>query len=292
VAVVYRQLAGGGSLFFETLLLLPPSALRDEEGWWKVAELDGDEVWVDGTTGIIWKCEADSGEWLEEGTSFDRWLAGFIDAEELLYERDGEFRDEVFDDAGELLPETVAARERAVLKRDRGAIAPRWRLARALAQLGELQTARDELEIALERAPQFSWGWYDLSRLAEKLGDSRAARDDMKAAAEADSAGGGGFAAFFWSHVARLAVADGDEPARAEAASRALAADNAIARTQLDGARDRFESGDLDAAEELGMIAAAVTPTDLAVLDLTRRIAREKALASESEGRESEDSPD
>lgn len=269
VAAVYREL-GGGTLFFEALMLEPPAELREQDGRWQVGAIEGDPVWVDAATGTVWRSEEASGEELEEGTSFERWLAGFVDAEATLYDSDGEYRDGVFDDAGELLPAAVIERERAALKRDRHAVAPRWRLARALARQGDPDRARGELERVVERAPGFAWAWYDLARLAEQVGDVDAAQGDMRAAAEAGAAGG--YAAFFWAHAARIAASAGDEARRADAAARAVAADPGIARAQVAGARDQLESGDTDAARELARTAAAVAPRDLDVLDLLRTL--------------------
>src|SRR5690606_33508942 len=115
------------------------------EGRRHVGEIAGDELFVD-ESGRVWRLEEDTGEWLAEGSSFDRWLLGACEAEAMLYDEDGEFRDDVFDESGDVLPPVSEAMQRRVLKRDRGAVAPRWRLARALAQQGKLADARDELE--------------------------------------------------------------------------------------------------------------------------------------------------
>lgn len=265
VAAVYR-LIGDASLFFDSLVLIAPGSIRLQDGRWCVGEVSGDELCVDAGTGAVWRLEKDTGEWIEDGTSFDRWLSGFVEAEQRLYDDSGEFRDDVFDDAGELMPDAAVARERAVLKRDKNAIAPRWRLARALLRVGKLSEARDELERVVELRPSFGWAWYDLARLAERLGDADAARDDMRAAVEASE--GYEHAAFFWAHLARLCEGE----SREVAAARALELDPDFARSQREAAVASFAGGDADGARELASLAAALAPRDLAVIDLLAKL--------------------
>ena len=52
-----------------------------------------------------------------DGTRLDRWLAGQIDALDLVYDHDGEFAEDVFDEDGELLPIIREKQLRAQLKR-------------------------------------------------------------------------------------------------------------------------------------------------------------------------------
>lgn len=265
VAAVYREV-GDASLFFDAVVLIPPGGLREADGRWHVGEASGDDVYVDARSGAVWRLETDTGEWIEDGTGFDRWLAGFAEAEAVLYDNSGEFRDNLFDEAGELEPAASVARERAALKRDKNAIAPRWRLARALARTGDIDAARRELERVVELRPQFGWAWYDLARIAERLGEAESARDDMRAAAEADP--DYQHNAFFWAHLARLC--DGTD--RQQAVARALELDPDLARTQRDGAAARLAEGDADGARELAEVAAALAPRDLGVIDLLSKL--------------------
>jgi Tfp pilus assembly protein PilF len=271
VLAVYREV-DGAELFHGDLVLYPRSAWRREGGKLAIGELGEDALWVDLADGSVWRLEADTGEWIEEGSSLERWLWGWVEGQGLLYDREGEFRERAIDEEGELTREVAIARERAVLKRDPKAVGPRWRLARELVRAGDGEAARDELEEVVAARPRFAWAWYDLARISEKLGELDGARDEALAAAEADPAYE--HAGFFLAWTARLAALAGDEPGRAALAARALAADPDLARRQLEGARDNLEAGELEAARDMIEVARALTPTDLAVLDLARKLPR------------------
>lgn len=260
----------GAELFHGELVLYPRAAWTRRDGRLHVGELGEDGVWVALESGAVWRLEESTGEWMEEGSSIDRWLWGWVDGEALLVDREGEFHDGAIDEEGELTLETEVERERAILKRDRRAAAPRWRLARALTQSGKTGAARDELEELVAQHPRFGWAWYDLARVSEALGEIAGARDEAIAAAEADP--GYEHAGFFLAWAARLAVLAGDEAARQTLAARALAADGRLAQRQLDGARANLEGEDMDGARELCEVALALAPRDLAALDLKKQI--------------------
>jgi tetratricopeptide (TPR) repeat protein len=269
LAGVYREF-DGADLFHEALILYPSAGWKRERGRMQVGEMGGDALWVDLATGAVWRVEEDTGEWLGEGTQFDRWLWGWVEAEAVLYDHEGEFRAGVISPQGDLSAGTAIEHERRLLRRDRSAASPRWRLARALARVGKLEAARRELELVVEEHPRFGWAWYDLARLSEALGELAGARDEALAAADADPHYE--HAGFFLGWAARLAALAGDEAARAELAERARRADSALGQRQLDGARASLEAGELDAAIELVQVALAIEPRDLAALDLKRKI--------------------
>jgi tetratricopeptide (TPR) repeat protein len=281
VPEVYREL-DGGELFHESIILHPSREVgHEEEGFLQVGQVEGDELLVARETGEVWRLEEDTGERIQEGTRLDRWLHGAIAAEGTLYADDGEFREGVFDEDGELTAEAAARRERAALRRDRRAVGPRWRLARALSRLGKLEEARDELEEVVALAPAFPWALYDLARLSEQLGDLEAAQNDAEAAGEVDPTYE--HAGLFWAHAARIAARRAHEPARAELAARALAAWPDLVRTQREGAVDRLEDGLIDEARELLDVALALAPRDLESLALRRRADAEAARTSSTE---------
>jgi tetratricopeptide (TPR) repeat protein len=269
LAAVYHAF-DGAYLFHEALILYPSARWTREAERVRVGEMGGDSLWVDLGTGALWRLEEDTGEWLAEGTRLDRWLWGWVEAEGVLYDREGEFRAGVIDARGDLTQETAIEHERRLLRRDRGAASPRWRLARALARAGELEEARRELEAVVEQHPRFGWAWYDLARLSEALGELAGARDEALAAADSDPHYE--HAGFFLGWAARLAARAGDEAARVELAERARRVDPALAQRQLDGARASLEAAELDAARELVEVALAIEPRDLGALDLKRQI--------------------
>lgn len=270
VIAVYREM-DGAELFHGDLVLHPRSLWRREGGRLEVGLVGEDTLEVDLADGSVWRLEADTGEAIEEGSTLERWLRGWIDGQSLLYDKEGEFIDRAIGPDGELARPIAIARERALVKRDPKAVGPRWRLARELARAGEVAAARDQLEEVVAARPRFAWAWYDLARISETLGELAGARDEALAAADADP--GYEHAAFFLATAARLAALAGDEPARRDLAARALTADPELARRQLDGARDNLEAGDQAAARDMIEVARALSPTDLAVLDLARRLA-------------------
>jgi hypothetical protein len=281
MAEVYREL-DGGELFHESLILVSSREIGRDEGFFQVGQIEGDELWVAPDSGEVWRFEEDTGERIQEGSRLDRWLLGAIDAEGTLYGDDGEFRDGIFDEDGELTAEAAVRRERAALKRDRRAVGPRWRLARGLSRQGKLEEARDELEEVVALAPAFPWAMYDLARLSEQLGDLEAAQQDAEAAGDVDPAYE--HAGLFWAHAARIAARRGEESARERLAARALGAWPELVRAQREGAVERLEDGALDEARELIDVALALAPRDLETLALRRR-ADAAASASEQKRR-------
>lgn len=263
----------GATLFHESILVLPAASIRCIDGNWQVGEHCGDAIAVADDDGRVLRTELESGDVLVDGTAFDRWLWGAIDGEATLWDDTGEPRDNLFDDSGELLPGAVCARERKVLKRDRAAPAPRWRLARALWALGDIAAARAQLEQVVEVCPGFGWALFDLARIAESLGEIDIARADLEAAAVGEAIAER--AAMFYAHAARLAAAAGDDTERARLAGRALERDPDFARAQKDGARAELAAGRADAARRLLALCLALAPRDVEALAMARHVADE-----------------
>lgn len=263
---------GGTELFHGELRLLERPVAGDGGHRLQIAELGADTLWIDGRTGALWRLEEETGEWIEEGTSLSRWLLGWVEAEGELYDGEGEYKDDVIDEEGELTAEAMMRRERTILKRDPRAVGPRWRLARALLAGGDVQGGRAELEEVAGARPTFGWAWYQLARASEALGELDGACDEAVAAAEADP--DYEHTPYFFAWAARLARLAGDEERRAELAGRALAGDDDLARNQLEAARTSAEQGDLDAAREQCEVVLALAPRDLAALDLLRTLNR------------------
>jgi len=274
----------GARLFNESIVIYPASQVERDDDSWVVGDIDGDEVRVD-ARGRVWRTDELTGDRVMDGTSFDRWLHGAIDAEGLLYDGDGEFADDAFDDDGELTPEIAQARLRAQLKRDSKATGPRWRLARLVAQRGEPDRARSELEEVVASMPEFPWAWHDLARLSEELGELAGAFDEAVAAAEAATRIGHDQTGYFWAQAARVAARQGEDGQRARCAAKAVAADAGLVRAQISGAEQNLADGDVASARGLVELARAVAPKDLQAVDLARRIER---AAEERRGEEDE----
>jgi tetratricopeptide (TPR) repeat protein len=241
-------------------------------GKWRFGEVEGDAVSMD-HRGRIWRADASLDDDVCDGTRIDRWIAGLLDAFALVYDDEGEFADNVFDDDGEILPEVRERQLRAQLKRDPAAPGPRWRLAHALIEQDAQESARDMLEQVVADDPAFAWAWLDLARISEKLGEMTNAVDEARMAAETAEAVQHAQAGYFWAQLARLAERTGDEVGRAQAATKASLLAPDLKHAQLDGARASLDAGDLASAKGLVELLRAVWPRDLEVLELARRVA-------------------
>jgi hypothetical protein len=137
----------GGRLFGDSLSLaaIADAPAWDERGRLALVDWLAEPIEID-RAGKVWRADAETGEDVCDGTAFDRWLHGAIDATALLFDDDGEWKDEVFTEDGELTEATAVAMAKAQVRRDPRAPGPRWRLARALTARGDLDTARAELE--------------------------------------------------------------------------------------------------------------------------------------------------
>jgi tetratricopeptide (TPR) repeat protein len=260
----------GAALFIDALEIFDAAHLeRADDLLVFGATAAGDRLGLD-AGGAVVRVEEDTGEILVEGTSFARWIEGFIVAEGVLYDREGDFREELFDDSGEeLLPEVIERRERKALKVDPGAPAPTWRLARALARAGHERKATALLLELTARAPRFGWAWFDLGKLERMAGNAAEAEAAFAAAAETDPRYE--HAGYFAAHAARSAAERGDDAARARHAARALELDPELARAQRSAAESLLGEGAIADALEAAEIAAALVPRDLAVKDLCAR---------------------
>ncbi|MCP4444487.1 MAG: tetratricopeptide repeat protein [Myxococcales bacterium] len=268
VAGVCREF-DGAEMFHETIVLFAGAEIRSEEGRFHVGDCGGDAIYVD-SQGAVWRFDSDIEELLADGTRFDRWLAGIVDAESVLYDKEGEFLEGVFDEEGELSDNAEAERARRQLKRDPKAVAPRWRLARALVSAGKGEAARRVLEDVVEAESDFPWAWFDLARISEKLGEAEVASEEAERAAKVRT--GYAYSSFFLAHAARLAQLAGLDARAQKLADEVLEEAPELPRSHVEAARECLESGDTQAARELLVLARVVAPRDLQVIDLLSQI--------------------
>jgi hypothetical protein len=261
----------GARLYVDSLELSPASEVTMNGARWRFATEAGDAVMID-HHGKIWRADPSIDDDTCDGTRLDRWLAGQIDALALLFDRDGEYAEDVFDEDGDILPAVRERQLRAQVKRDAAAPGPRWRLAHMLVAQGAIETARDELEQVVADDPAFAWGWIDLARASERLGEIGGAIDEARMAAEVAEGIQHAQAGYFWSQVARLAVRSGDELTRAQAATKASLLAPTLKRAQLEGVRERLDAGDRASARGLIELLRAVWPRDVEILELARRV--------------------
>jgi Tfp pilus assembly protein PilF len=261
----------GARIFSDTLELLPSGDVTFDGARWRFAVIDGEPASVD-LKGKVWRTDSSIEDDVCDGTRVDRWLAGHLDALALIFDHEGEYNDDVFDEDGEILPVVREKQLRAQLKRDAGAPGPRWKLALVLLEQGAAEDARNELEQVVADDPVFAWAWLDLARVSERLGEIGGALDEARMAADAAEGVQHPQAGYFWSQVARLAARNGDDMQRAEAATKASLLAPDLKKAQIEGARERLDAGDTASAKGLVEILRAVWPRDLEVLELARRL--------------------
>ena len=261
----------GARIFVDSLEIVPARDVAFDNGRWQFATRDGEAVALD-HRGRVWMHDETIEDAVMESTRLDRWLAGELDALGLVFDGDGEFAEDVFDDDGDMLPVVREQQLRAKIKRDAAAPGPRWRLALVLLEQGADEDARNQLEQVVADDPAFAWAWLDLARVSEKVGEVGGAIDEARMAAEAAEGTQHPQAGYFWSQVARLAVRNGDEMTRAQAATKASVLAPELKKSQIEGARERLAAGDEASAKGLVELLRAVWPRDLEVLDLAKQL--------------------
>jgi hypothetical protein len=261
----------GARIFVDSLEIVPARDVAFDNGRWQFATSNGEAVALD-HRGRVWMHDDTIEDAVCESTRLDRWLAGELDALALVFDGDGEFAEDVFDDDGDMLPVVREQQLRAKIKRDAAAPGPRWRLALVLLEQGADEDARNQLEQVVADDPVFAWAWLDLARVSEKVGEVGGAIDEARMAAEAAEGVQHPQAGYFWSQVARLAVRNGDEMTRAHAATKASLLAPDLKKSQIEGARERLAAGDQTSAKGLVELLRAVWPRDLEVLDLAKQL--------------------
>ena len=220
----------------------------------------------------------DDGQRAPYASSLLRLVLGLVAEMQLLYDDEGEYREGLFDEFGELSERAERRLLRRRLDFDTDAPFPRFRLAQLLRRAGELRGARDELEQVLRCAPEFAWAHFELGRTALELVEAGAlAGDGPRAEAEARRCASESFAAaaeraedpglraLFLAWELRAC----EQPARAEALRRAvLELDPGFASVREAGLREAVADGERARARELLALGLAVAPRQLGLLEL------------------------
>lgn len=274
----------GAELFVDAYRIRPVDALeREGSVLWFGDTAAGDRLGIDlARGGAVVRLEEDTGEVVVEGSSFRRWLEGSVVADAVIWDREGEFQDELFE-GEDLTPAAQAKREKKALRLDPDAAGPGWRLAKALERLGDEGGARKRLEAVVARWPDFAWAWFDLGRLRRAAGWLPEAEAAFASAATAAEAQGSEHAGFFHAHAARVAVERADEKGRARHAAAALSVDPEAARGLRRAAQQRADEDEADEALELAELATALAPRDLEAAELRRRL--QAAVAKRPRGK-------
>lgn len=211
----------------------------------------------------------EGGERLPEASTAAHLALGLVGEAGVLFDDEGEFRDELFgEDDGEL---TEAAQRRILRRRldfDPDAPRARLRLAELLARAGELRAAGSELRQVLRRAPELPWAHEALARVKEAMGETGDALRSYLGAAERMDALDPELAAYFRARAARCA--EGDE--RTRIAAKVKEARPEFAREQVDAAKVLLERGATAEAAEVVTLGLAVQPGQVELLALRREL--------------------
>jgi tetratricopeptide (TPR) repeat protein len=205
----------------------------------------------------VFRIEVDEAGNVEErwlaGSSFPRWLEGTIAHEALLYDSDGEFLAEAFEEDGEELTPTFALRqtERA-LRKDPGSALYHHEKGVALRRLGRLEPAREAFRAAAAADPTNPWPWFDLGRADHALGRFGESAAAFECAAEAAP---GPESARFAAWAARAFHLAGERATAERLRLVALERDRDVVEALKQTAQAAREGGDEDAADDAAEIA-------------------------------------
>ncbi|MEX1363981.1 MAG: tetratricopeptide repeat protein [Nannocystaceae bacterium] len=210
----------------------------------------------------------EGGERLPEASTVAHLALGLLGEASVMFGDDGEYRDELFGEDGEL---TQAAHRRLLRRRldcDPDAPRARLRLAQHLLAAGELRGAKGELEQVLRRAPELPWAHETQARVAIAQGSPERARRAYAKAAELVEPLEPAQAAYFRAQAARFA--EGDE--REALVQRVRSARPGFAREQVEAAEALLEREALPQAREVVELGLVVSPGQVELLALRGRL--------------------
>jgi len=209
--------------------------------------------------------EEDGGR-VPHSSTVERLVLALLGEVTILYDEEGEFRDDLFGEDGELLP----AIERRLLRRhldlDPDAPYARFRLALSLRRHNELRAAAAELKQLDRRAPDFAWGNHERGRVALLLGDRRGAKRAFAKAVElaATPPIEPELRTYFQAWEALAA----EDEERRQIAAAVLTVMPAFAAAQEAGIREAIEDGNAEGAREQLDLGLAIVPNHLGLLSL------------------------
>jgi tetratricopeptide (TPR) repeat protein len=206
------------------------------------------------------------GDRYPEASSVPHLVLGLMAEATVLYDEQGDFRDDVFDEHGDIVPDARRKALRRRLDADPDAPRPRWELARLLRERGEARAARAELQKVLRRAPDWPAVHHELGLTASALDDDEAAARAHAKAAEL--AGDPEMQAYYWAWAATV----GSLEHRRHAGQCVRDRRPDFAAHQAEGARALAELGDIDEARRLLMLGLAVAPMNVELLALRREL--------------------
>ncbi|MCB9749479.1 MAG: hypothetical protein H6713_05665 [Myxococcales bacterium] len=226
----------------------------------------------------------EDGTRLPHSSRVDRMVLALLGELAVLLADDGEFRDKLFGDDGEL----TSVAERKLLRRhldfDPDAPLARYRLARCLRRAGELRAAQSELKRAARCAPEFPWIAYERGRVQLSGGDGAGAAKSFEKAASLTPEDEPGLHAYFLAWACRAQAPGLREPL----AKRVLELAPGFAMAQEASVREALEMEQADDALELLELGLAVLPRHLGLLALRDEVARAVATVEREQAEHAE----
>lgn len=252
------------------------TARADEDGWLRPGDLvigeDGHDLlvlpqdpWEEGADVV--RVE-EGGERLPEASTAAHLALGLLGEAGVLFDDDGEFRDDLYGEDGEPTPATRRRLWRRRLDFDPDAPRARLRLAQDLLEAGELRGAKSEIEKVLKRAPELAWAHETRGRVAEARGDGELARRAYVRAAELLEGSEPAEAAYFRARAARWVEGEG----RAALIRSVLEARPGFAGEQVQAAEALLERGAVGPAREVVELGLVVSPGQVELLALRGRL--------------------
>ncbi|MCA9682674.1 MAG: hypothetical protein KC457_10795 [Myxococcales bacterium] len=228
------------------------------------------DPWAEG--GEVMMVE-DDGERAPYASSVGKLALGLVAEMSLLYDDEGEYRDGLFEEHGQLAEKAERKLLRRRLDFDEDAPFPRFRLAQLLRRGGELRGAKSELRRVLHCAPEFEWAHWELGRTLLALADAQDAAGSREEAARSFAAAAERCAdphlkALF---LAWQAIASEGE-AREHTAAEVLRLDPGFVAAREAGLREAIEDEDGARARELLTLGLAIEPRHLGLLALRKAV--------------------
>ncbi len=206
----------------------------------------------------------EGGERLPEASTVAHLALGLVAEAGVMFDDDGEFRDELFGEDGEL---TAAAQRRLLRRRldvDPDAPRARLRLAQHLWRGGEHRAALSEVRQVLRRAPELPWAYETMGRVHESNEDLAEATRAYRSAAEHMEPVDRRLAAYFRARAARCAEGE----TRVAIATQVMQARPEFAAEQVEAARALLSRDARGEAAEVIALGLAVSPGQVDLLAL------------------------
>jgi tetratricopeptide (TPR) repeat protein len=248
----YALFSVGGRAELDRIAPLP-----EEPGLLAFGTAPAASLWVDGRGRVI-SVDESTGTRAVEGSDVQRWVDATMAREGLLYDREGEFREEAFDGV-ELTPKVARKRAETAVKADPASPAWREELGRICLEVGQDERAAECFEKAVELEPETAPAWFALAKLQRAAGRIEEARDGFARAGQHER--DPSEAAFAFANAARCAREGGSAGAD-ELAAKVVAAYPTFVAEQRAAAEHLAGEGDLEGAIERLGLAAAVAPDD------------------------------